>query len=96
MFQFCKEHPYAVLSVLTSIGAWVFNNVVTNAVSSLPAPTKDSTVRYVFWFRFLNKFVGNLQRADSTAVESSPNWQDAVAKHVEGLNGSTTNPTEKK
>jgi hypothetical protein len=77
-------HPY-----LLAVGAtWVFNNIVTALISALPAPTKDSTARYVYWFKVANTITGNLKRAQSTALEDSPNWQAAIDAHLQkmGLN----------
>ena len=83
MIELLKQHPTLIPVVLT----WLGNNLVTAFISSLPAPTKDSTANYVFWFKFCNTLAGNLQRAKSTAVEQSPNWKDAVDKHVAMQNG---------
>lgn len=58
---------------LTSVkyGADVF-------ISSLPAPSATSSAQYRYWFTVANKFAANWSRAKSTAVEGSPNFQDAV------------------
>lgn len=78
-----QAHPYLASAVAT----WIFNNIVTNAITSLPAPTKDSTAKYVWFFKFSNAILaGNIKRAQSTAVENSPNFQDAVQK-LNGGNG---------
>jgi len=71
------------------IATWLFNNIVTAMVSNLPAPTKDSTARYVYWFKTLNTVVGNIARAKSTTLEKSPNWQDAIDAH-EKANGNNS------
>lgn len=83
LIQTFRQHPYTILGIVGPVVTWIFNNIVTNAVSSLPAPTKDATQRYIFWFKFLNKFVGNMQRADSTRLEDSPNFQDAMRKAID-------------
>jgi hypothetical protein len=95
MFQFVRQHPYTVLSAISSVAAWLFNNVATRIISALPAPTKESTKRYVFWFQFLNKLVGNSARAKSTAIEDSPNWPDALEKHLASLQNPANPPQEK-
>jgi hypothetical protein len=81
-------HPRLV-SVGIHIGVivvtWLFNNVVTVMVTNLPAPTKDSTAKYQYWFKVVNKIVGNLKRAEDSAIEDSPNWQDAADKYVQKL-----------
>jgi len=83
------HHPY----LASTIATWLFNNIVTALISNLPAPTKDSTPNYVYWFKVLNTIIGNLQRAKSTALEQSPNWQDAkqvvIQQHIE-QNGQQT------
>jgi len=78
MIQWAARHQALIAIVAT----WLFNNVLTVLVSSLPAPTKDSTAKYVYWFKVANTIIGNLRRANSTAIEQSPNWQDAVAAHM--------------
>lgn len=75
------QHPY-VLTAITVIGTWLFNNVVTVMVTALPAPTKDSSKLYTYWFSVVNGVMGNIKRAENTHVEDSPNWQDAVEKYV--------------
>jgi hypothetical protein len=64
------------------IGTWVFNNIITVMVSSLPAPTKDSSPKYVYWFKVLNTVIGNIARANSTAIEQSPNFHAAIEAHM--------------
>jgi len=77
-----KQHRNVILilMLLSSLGTWVFNNVVTVLVGELQAPTATSTEKYKYWFRVLNKFVGNKQRANSTSIENSPNFLPAVEK----------------
>ena len=84
LVQLFNSHPY----IVSAVGTWLFNNVVTVMVSSLPAPTKDSSIRYVYWFKVLNSVTGNLKRAQSTRLEDSPNWNDAVNAHVQQLSSS--------
>ena len=52
--------------------------VSSSAISSLPAPSKDSKPFYVWFFRFANTLAANIARAYSTALEKSPNFEDAV------------------
>lgn len=47
-------------------------------ISSLPAPTAQSSSSYRYWFTVANKFAANWSRAKSTAVENSPNFEQAV------------------
>ena len=79
MTELFKLHPTLIPVILT----WLSNNVVTAFISSLPAPTKDSSQNYIFWFKFCNTLAGNFQRAKSTALEQSPNFHDAVAIAVD-------------
>lgn len=76
MRELLLRHPYAILGAAT----WLLKALVTAFVGAIPAPTKDSTRRYVFWFKVANGFVGNMARARSTALESSPNYHDAIEK----------------
>jgi hypothetical protein len=78
LIQLFQQHPYSASIAAT----WLFNNVITALVGSLPAPTKDSSAKYVYWFKVSNTVIGNLRRAASTSLENSPNWKDAVAAHV--------------
>lgn len=81
--NFIAHHPV----LLSAVGTWLLNNVVSALISSLPAPTKDSSMQYVYWFKVLNTIIGNVKRAQSTALEQSPNWEDAIQKHLAGMNG---------
>lgn len=88
MIQWITRHPHLFVGIAT----WVFNNVATVLISSLPAPTKSSSAAYVYWFKVGNTIIGNIARAHSTDLELSPNWEDAVSKHLATLssaNGST-------
>ncbi len=78
-------HPY----ILAVIGTFIFNNIITALISNLPAPTKDSSVKYQYWFKVANTISGNLQRAKSTAIEQSPNFQAAVAAEISRLQSGT-------
>jgi hypothetical protein len=78
-------NPQLILAVLSIVSTWIFNNVVTVMVSSLPAPTKDSTPKYVYWFKVANTIIGNWQRAKIPRIENSPNWEAAVCAHLEKM-----------
>lgn len=80
ILQTIQHHPFIIVSFVSGASVWVFNNVVTVLVSSLPAPTKDSSPKYVYWFKVANTIVGNLQRAHGSRIEDSPNFKDAVNK----------------
>jgi hypothetical protein len=84
--QWFLHHQSITLVAVT----WIFNNIISVLVSSLPAPTKDSSAQYVYWFKVLNTIIGNLHRASCTAIEHSPNWQDAIAAHMARVNGNPT------
>jgi len=83
LVQFVQHHPYIVVSAVSGATVWLFNNVITVMISSLPAPTKDSTAKYVYWFKVANTIVGNLQRAHGSRIEDSPNFKDAVQKYLQ-------------
>lgn len=78
MFLWVTRHPY----LATFIATFIFKNIINVMVSSLPAPTKDSSAKYVYWFKVSNAIIGNLARAGSTALENSPNWQAALDQHL--------------
>ena len=63
-------HPY----IATLVSYWVLSAFI----GALPSPTANSSALYVFIFKFSNSLGGNLLRALSTKVESSPNFQNAV------------------
>ena len=82
------QHPRLIsvsIHVAIIIATWLFNNVVTVMVTNLPAPTKDSTAKYKYWFVVANKICGCLKRAEDSVIEDSPNWQDAADKYVQKL-----------
>jgi hypothetical protein len=83
--NFVNAHPYLIASAVT----YFFNNVITALVSSLPAPTRDSSIKYQYWFKAANTIIGNVQRAKSTAIEQSPNFQAAVAAEISRLQSGT-------
>jgi len=76
--QFLSQHQIVVTAILT----WAANSGFTIFATSLPAPTAQSSTSYQFWFKLLNNLAANLSRAKNTAVESSPNFQDAVNLHL--------------
>lgn len=66
---------------------------VTNiCVGYLPAPTKDSSPFYVWFFKVSNSLVFAFARAFRSRVENSPNFQDAVKIAMNG--GSKTNDSQ--
>lgn len=72
---------YPVLFATICSGFTALAGAVWSAfVSSLPAPTATSTAKYQFWFKFFNTLAANFARAKSTAVENSPNFQEAINK----------------
>jgi hypothetical protein len=66
--------------VLSTVVAGV---IWSSLISSLDAPTANSSPFYRFAFKFLNAMAANFARARSTAVESSPNFQDALNKQTD-------------
>lgn len=67
-----QNHLWAI------VGTFITQYVWSAFISALPAPTAQSSVMYQFWFKFLNYLAANISRAQSTAVEKSPNWVPAV------------------
>jgi hypothetical protein len=82
LWAFFLAHQVVVTAVITG---WL-GRTWNNAISSLEAPTEQSSESYCFWFRFLNKMSGNTKRAEATAVENSPNFIPAVTKHLNNSN----------
>lgn len=78
--QAFQDHPY----LSTAVSTWIFNNIITALISNLPAPTKDSSPKYTYTFKVLNSIMGNVVRAINSHVESSPNFQEAVVKKING------------
>lgn len=77
IYGWTQQNPVqfaAITAAVTNGAQFVFSTFV----SSLPAPTATSTAKYQFWFKFFNTIAGNLARANRTAVENSPNFQQAV------------------
>ncbi len=79
-----QNHMWAI------IGTFMTQYVWSAFIGALEAPTAQSSALYKFTFKFANGIAGNLARAKSTAVESSPNFQPAVQK---AINGGTPPPT---
>ena len=69
-WDFVAAHPTSSTLVAYYIGI--------SFTGSLPAPTAQSGMFYKFIFSFVNTLAGNLTRAYSTKIESSPNFQSAV------------------
>jgi hypothetical protein len=76
IIAFISQHPYIVGGAITFLSNYVWSAFI----GALPAPTKDSSGPYRFFFTFLNLLAANIARARSTTIESSPNWKDALAK----------------
>ena len=70
IISFIQAHPTS--------SALVGYYIAISFTGSLPAPTASSTMLYQFIFKFVNTLAGNLSRAYSSKVESSPNFQAAV------------------
>ncbi len=74
IWAFVMDHQ--VLSTVVVGVIW------SSLISSLDAPTATSSPTYRFAFKFLNALAANFARARSTAVEASPNFQDALDKQT--------------
>ena len=74
MWHFVMAHPTA----FSLAGYYIFGALV----GGMPAPTATSGTAYRWVFGSLNILASNISRASNTAVEGSPNWQDAVKKFV--------------
>jgi hypothetical protein len=88
LVQFFTQHPYWAASITT----WISNFGISAFVNALDAPTKDSGPFYRFFFKFVTGIMAqNPKRALGTVVETSPNFQDAVTKVING-NSKTISP----
>jgi hypothetical protein len=81
------KNPW-IAATVSGVSVTTIKFVADVFISSLPAPTAQSTGKYRYWFTVANKFAANWGRAKNTAVESSPNWIPAV-NH---LNAQVGNP----
>lgn len=79
IYQWTQQNPVAFAAITATVTN-VAQFIGSAFVSSLPAPTATSSPKYQFWFKFFNTVAGNLTRAKSTAVEASPNFQEAINK----------------
>jgi hypothetical protein len=61
----------------SELAHFVMAGIALTAISSLEAPTKDSSPTYRFMFRFLNALALQFKRM-FPKIEDSPNFQDAV------------------
>lgn len=77
LIQLFHQYPFLFGGVTVTSAKYVADVFI----SSMESPTKDSSASYRYWFRVLNKFAANWERAANTDIERSPNWQDAVQKH---------------
>jgi len=66
------------ITVHSTISSLVSYYIAISFVGSLPAPQATSSMFYQFVFKFVNTLAGNLARAYSSKVESSPNFAAAV------------------
>jgi uncharacterized protein (DUF1697 family) len=82
LIAWIAAHWVTILAAATS--AWIFIRESFNKIANaLPAPTKDSTERYRWWFRFVNNMAGNSERADNHSIESSPNFVPAAEAYMQ-------------
>src|ERR1700742_1264257 len=91
LLKWASENPAAAIGAVSSVLVFVTNGaqfLFTSAVSSIPAPTAQSTPRDVFWFQFLNKLAGNWSRANIPSIENSPNWEAALNAAIDKANAS--------
>lgn len=77
MITLIENHP--VQATLAGKAAW------DAIVGALSAPTKDSSQFYIFFFKLLNGLAFNFHRANSTAIENSPNFLPAVERYISQL-----------
>jgi hypothetical protein len=77
--QLVTANWYSILLTIYT----VLQFLISAIANSLPAPTKDSSWKYVFWFQFVNYCALNWKRASSLAkIEDSPNFVDAAEAYM--------------
>ena len=57
---------------------FVYYIVASAFISGMPAPSATSSIAYRWAFSTLNLIAANIHRGTSTAIEKSPNFQDAL------------------
>lgn len=81
IWQWALANPGQAIPLFVSIAVTITNGaqyVVSVLVGALEAPTAQSTPGYRYWFKVANQLAGNWKRANSTAIEASPNFEAAV------------------
>jgi hypothetical protein len=82
--------------VAVALALWgAFNTAMSAISNSLPAPTAQSTPRYIFWFRVVNYGGFNWNRAKNISrIEDSPNFIPAAEAYMQKkIQGSKDNPS---
>ena len=69
----------------TEVGHDILYAVAAIAIGSLDAPTKDSGPFYRWLFKFGNAVIALNPRRANPRIEDSPNWKDAVDKHLSAM-----------
>lgn len=82
VIQWVNSHGILMLVILA---------VVNTSVGYLPAPTKDSSQFYIWFFKVANSLMLSFARAWRSKVENSPNFDDAVKI---AINGGVKNDTK--
>jgi len=62
----------------TEPGHFLIYMICSAAIGSMPAPTSQSHMFYLWAFKFLNTLAANVTRAFATKIEASPNFEPAV------------------
>jgi hypothetical protein len=75
--QFIRDNPVLWTGIVSFI-VGAIQYIWGAFISALPAPTAQSTTNYQFWFKFFNYLAANVSRAESSHIETSPNFEAAI------------------
>jgi len=82
LIQFVQTHWLQILAALTT-GYTATVELFSRISAALPAPTQQSSPRYIFWFQFTNNLARNPERAKNLArIEDSPNFIPAAEAYM--------------
>jgi hypothetical protein len=83
MTTFIQTHWVQILAALSTSYAAIVE-LFSRISAALPAPTAQSTPRYIFWFQFANNLARNPERAKNLArIEDSPNFIPAAEAYYQ-------------
>lgn len=88
IWQWALQNPGQAIPLFVTVAVGITNGgqfIASVMVGALDAPTAQSTAQYKYWFKVANQIVGNWKRANSTSLESSPNFEAAVNAAIQKI-----------